>query len=469
MRITIGIPCYQDVSGETLDDYMRFAYYLGRRLPQHEFFLAIKTKSAQHRARNAIVEGALQVGSDYLLFLDDDHVIDWEGTSGPNTRYGFIDKLLAHMEADPKLGVCGVVYYHRGNECRPVLMKEGRDGGFYYMRDDEIRGELQEVGVQGGGCMLLRMEMFHSIRSPWFEDESHGLGTDVQICKKTREAGFKVCCDTSIQIGHVLSSRMVIHPNNRHRVAAESAQRVAGGTPGLDRSWLTNSALALYRLDAEEYLGKSLSELEPLAMKYDMLELQEYQRRNDLIGYYASRGNEQLARQVLFHHMDHMVKEMELFHTMVNTQVVARGADYGCGSAPVTFELVMRGHHMDFIDVDGSGAYGFTKWRAKKRGVAERCGWKLQGPYDYVFMLDSIEHIENWQEVLTRVAASLRDKSGVLLTNYFQNQDYENPEHVSMNKAAVKGHLISLGLYPMNEYQWIKNKHLGHMDQEQAA
>ena len=43
MKIMIGIPCYQNVSAETLEDYMRFAYYCGRRLSEHEFVLGIKS------------------------------------------------------------------------------------------------------------------------------------------------------------------------------------------------------------------------------------------------------------------------------------------------------------------------------------------------------------------------------------------------------------------------------------------
>jgi 2-polyprenyl-3-methyl-5-hydroxy-6-metoxy-1,4-benzoquinol methylase len=462
-RITIGVLCYQNAPSETLEDYCRFMYYLGRRLLQHEFQLAVKAKTEQFRARNSIVEAALATGSDFLLMLDDDHVIDWEGTSGPNSRYGFIDKLLAHMDADEKLGLVGVVYYHRGNECRPVLMKEGKDGGFYYMRDDEIRGELQEVAVQGGGCMLIRCSVFDRIRGPWFEPE-FDLGTDVQICKKIREAGFKVASDTSIQIGHVLNSRTIITPNNRHRVAAESAQRASGVDPGIDKGWQTNSALALYRMDAEEYLDRKIRDMESLAMRYDMADFVKY--RGNLREYYANRGKEQLARQVLFHHTPRMVQEMEYFHSLINTQTEARGADIGCGSAPVTFELAMRGHHIDFIDVDGAGAYEFTKWRAKKRGIS--CGFKLDGEYDYVFMLDAIEHIEDWQSTLNDVAKHLKE-NGALVTNYFDNEDYTNPEHVSMDKGAVQKHLISLGLYPHNNYLWVKNRALGQMDKEAAA
>lgn len=461
MRVTIGIPCYQNCPSETLEDYMRFAYYCGRR-STHEYVLAIKAKTEQFRARNSIVEAALQVGSDFLFFLDDDHVIDWEGQAGPNDRYAIVDKLIAHMEADPKLGLVGAVYYHRGNECRPVLMKEGNDGGYYYLRDDEITGSLQEVAVQGGGCMLIRCSVFDRIKGPWFEPE-FDLGTDVQICKKVRQAGFKVACDTSIHIGHVLNARTVITPNNRHRVAMESAQRVAHADPGMDKAWQTNSALALYRMDAEEYLGKKLHDLGDLAMKYDMADLPKY--KGDFIAYYGSRGKEQLARQVLFHHTSAMVQQMEMFHTMVNPNVEARGADIGCGSAPVTFELAMRGHHIDFIDIDGAGAYEFTKWRAKKRGIS--AGWKLDGQYDYIFMLDSLEHIEDWQGVLDKVNEHLKDR-GALVTNYFDNRDFKNPEHVSMDHAAVRNRLIELGIYPINRYLWTKNRSLGQMDQRAA-
>lgn len=459
MRIVIGIPCYQNVSAETLEDYMRLAYYCGRRMPQHEFVLAIKSKSEQFRARNAIVEGALQLNADYLFFLDDDHVIDWETTSGPNSRYGMVQALIDHLENDPEMGICGVVYYHRGAQCRPVLMKKGNDGGYYWLRDDEVRGELQEVAVQGGGCMMLKMSMFDKIQSPWFEPEFE-FGTDVQICKKASEAGYKVCCDTSIQIGHVLAKRDVVTPNNRHKIAMENAQQIAESNEGLDKSWMLNSSIGLYRQDAEEYLGCNIMAMSEIAQKYNMADMKKY--KGNLEKYYATRGREQLARQVLFHHTDPMIQQMEMFHNMINTQAPGRGIDVGCGSAPVTFELALRGHHIDFIDIDGAGAYEFTKWRAKKRNID--CGFEWNGPYDYAFMLDSIEHMENWQEILLKVIENLKE-GGALITNFFFNNDFNNPEHVNMDHAAVKKFLTDNGVYPLNDLLWTK-KDLGYMDRE---
>ena len=464
-RIFIGIPCFKGVDGDILEDYMRFAFSLGRRLPEHEFFLGIRQKMEQFRARNAILEGARQIGCDYLFMLDDDHIIDWEKTSGPNNRYtSLIQTLINHLESDPAMGICGGLYYHRGAECRPVVMKEGKDGGYYWMRDDEITSGLQDVAVTGGGCMMLKLSMFDRITPPYFEPEFQ-LGTDVQICKKAKDAGFRVCCDTSVKIGHQVHTSQIITPNNRHQVAMDSAQQLAQKEEGLERGYLLDSAIALYRMDAEEYLGMSFEQMGVVAERYNAKDIQD--NKDDIVSYYAKRGKEQLARQVIFHHLPYMVRQEDMFLNMVNTAVEKRGLDVGCGSAPISFELALRGHRIDFIDVDGSGAYEFTKWRAKKRGIVDRCGFAWGGPYDYAMMFDSLEHIEDWRGMLDRIIDSLVP-NGAIITNYFWNNDYDNPEHISMDKAAVKKHLIGRGVYPINEVLWSK-KDLGFMDKKEGA
>jgi len=463
-RICIGIPAYNNVAAETLEDYMRFAYYCGRRLPEHEFLLAIRTKSEQFRARNAIVEAAIQTGCDYLLFLDDDHVIDWETTSGPNSRYGFLTTLMEHMDEKPDLGIVGALYYHRGAQCRPVIMKEGKDGGFYWVRDDQIIHGYQEVAVTGGGCMLMRLSMIDRIKAPWFEPE-YDMGTDVQICHKARAAGFKVACDTSLIIGHVLSRREIVTPQNRNRIAIDNAKLVAQGDEGIDNGWKTSSALSLYRMDAEEYTGKSMEELVKLAEGYNFDGIEKCD--GDYRQYYIDRGHAQIGRQVWFHHLPAMAQQAELWWTAINTAADGYGLDFGCGSAPVSFEIAMRGHRMDFLDIDGAAGYEFTKWRAKKRGIEDRCGFKLAGPYDYILALDSIEHIPNWEEVLGEILPRLKDK-GMILTNFFINTDFNNPEHVNMDHAAVKKFFIKHGIYPINDLMWVKQD-MGFMDEQEVA
>lgn len=162
-----------------------------------------------------------------------------------------------------------------------------------------------------------------------------------------------------------------------------------------------------------------------------------------------------------------MVNQMDMFLNMINAQAPGHGIDVGCGSAPVSFELALRGHRMDFVDIDGAGAYEFTKWRVKRRGIEDRCGFTWGGPYDYALMLDSLEHIKDWQGMLEKVIGHLKE-GGAFITNYFMNQDYDNPEHISMDKAAVKTFLVEHGIYPLNELLWVK-KDLGFMDRKKEG
>ncbi len=450
--ITIGIPCYQGVGAETLCDYMRFAYYLGRRYQEYDFFLAIKSKSEQFRARNNIVEAAIQVGSRYLLMLDDDHMIDTEDTVGPTEKYDFLHILLAHMKGNPKTGIIGCLYYTRGGDCRPVIMLMGENGKHYWIRDEQIEYKLQEVSVQGGGIMLMDMRIFDDIPSPWFEPELE-FGTDFQISIKANKYGWKILSDTSIEIGHVMSRRDVLTSKTRHRIWGETIEHHrTDNNP--ESKYLASNSLAFYREDAEEYLGMTIDEMVKVADEYqeNIAEFPAYENKDE---YYKSRGNGQLARQVLFHHSDAMVQQLYTVLSLVQSEHKGYGLEYGCGSSPVGFEIAMQGHQMDLVDIDGTAAYEFTKWRTKKRGLEKRIAFEMKGPYDFVLFLDAIEHFQDWKSILKNAVDRIKT-NGCIITNYFFNKDYNNKEHINMDKRAVWDELVRLGVYPLNNIVWIK-------------
>ena len=85
------------------------------------------------------------------------------------------------------------------------------------------------------------------------------------------------------------------------------------------------------------------------------------------------------------------------------------------------------------------------------------------GPYEYVMMLDSIEHIVDWRAVLSEVLPRIKE-GGVLATNYFSNRDFNNPEHVSMDHDAVRKFLRESGMESESEVFWVKR-----VNQEEAA
>lgn len=433
--ICIGIVAYDGLDGQVAQDYMRLMFHLGRRCPEYDFQLAIKWKSEQFRARNAIVKAALQFRADYIWMLDDDHILDIDKPNKMDNVYDLPLKLVKHLEDNPKIGVVGALYFQRGGDFDPVIMQESEDDERpYFLAHSEISHRMQKVDVTGGGCMMIRASVFDKIDAPWFKPE-HEWGTDIQLCKQVRKKGYEVWCDTSLEIGHL--------KNEKHLITYDYIKQ--------ENQHREYKPIVRYRKDVLQYLGITMDELKDLSAEYSAKDIKDFD--GTMIEYYASRGNSQLARQCLFHHSPEMLEEAKLFHSIVRTDRPAYGADFGCGSAPVGFEFALQGHKIDFIDIDGCGAYEFVKWRAKKHSVD--CGWELKGPYDYVLMLDSIEHIENWQEILTNVLASIKP-GGVLITNFFRNADFNNPEHVTMDHDAVRKFLLLHGVSSDSELFWVK-------------
>ncbi len=206
--ICIGIVAYNGLDDQVSEDYLRLMYHLGRRCPEYDFQLALKGKSEQFRARNAIVKAALQQGSDYIWMLDDDHIFDIGRTSVPSEAYSLPAKLVRHLEERPEIGVVGALYYQRGAECYPVIMQE-IDGQPFFLTHAEVSGRMQRLDVTGGGCMMIRASVFDRIAEPWFAPE-HEYGTDIQLCKQVRAAGYEVWCDTSLELGHLVKEKAIV-------------------------------------------------------------------------------------------------------------------------------------------------------------------------------------------------------------------------------------------------------------------
>jgi 2-polyprenyl-3-methyl-5-hydroxy-6-metoxy-1,4-benzoquinol methylase len=450
--ITIGIPCYSSVPPEVLQDYMRFMYYLGRRYQEYDFALAIKTKSEQFRARNAIVEAAYQIDSDYLLMLDDDHIIDTDDNWLPSAKYEFLRKLIEHDK-----DIIGALYYHRGGECRPVLMNKDENGIFTYLRDDQLTKGLQEVDVQGGGCILIKMKVFDKIASPWFEPELD-TGTDIQICTKAKEKGFTVWTDPTIEIGHVISERGIITGKNRH-LYYKSSGDASEETASSKRMF---KVLSDFRADAMEYLGiKNTKELMDLAEDY-VKHQQTFNSYDDKKQYYIDSGKMYFARQVVIHEPNIGHQFGEYILQTVKTNYPGTGLEVGCGCAPITFELAKAGHKMHFMDIDGAQPYEFLKWRAKKYNMNGSCvfnQWPQDGSVDYAIFLDSIEHFENWQEILQKAYDALKPLGG-FICNFMTNMDYNNPEHIFMDKPAFMSYMTKIGFFPVNLAMFQKREDL---------
>jgi 2-polyprenyl-3-methyl-5-hydroxy-6-metoxy-1,4-benzoquinol methylase len=466
-KILIGIPAYGQMPPETEEDYLRFFYYLGRRYTEHDFFVGIKRKAEQFRARNSIVKAAYQCGADYILMLDDDHVIDLEGTNEASSRYEFLRKLIEHHERIPEAGIIGALYYHRGGECRPVLMEE-KDGQYFYLRDDQIKHGLQEVTVQGGGCMLIKSKVFDKIGAEPFEPE-HEYGTDFQICLKARNAGFKIYCDTSIELGHVKNERSIVTSKNRHLHYSDYMNQ----DDAIRENAIMGRILREFRADVMEYLEvDSVPHLLEIAEQYGphSKKFKEYQAQNNIKQYYIDSELAYLARACFIRCEDNQHRFDHFVLNTVKADVPGVGMDFGCGSAPISFELVRKGQVIYYYDIDGSAPFEFLKWRARKYGFYGSRAIFQEGPppdgmLDYCLCLDSIEHLPDgeWQALIKRIAVALKH-GGALITNFVLLTDIKNHEHIFTDRQAFIAEATKNGLWPLNTAIYQKMSDLNGID-----
>jgi SAM-dependent methyltransferase len=449
-RIFIGVPCYGTVAPDLLEDWMRFAFHCGRRMPQFDFLIGIRTKAEQFRARNAIVDAARQENADWLLMLDDDMIINRFVTQGPTDDYGFLATLIAHGK-----DICGVLYYQRTGACDPVLMRALDETGYRFLRDDEVEGRLQRVDVAGGGCLLVNMRVFDKVGFPYFEPE-YQFGTDIQLCRKAVAKGFEVWADTSIEFGHLREERVIVTSRNRRQFQLE------GALPGEAKRSVDLVAVydTLIR-DACAYTG--YADINELVLRGNsFLGLRKTSGLSDP-DWYRQYSHERVARQVAYNTQTQTKRQMtEFILTSLDHSASLAILDFGCGMGLTAFTLAQKGHRVTALDIRGTGTFEFLKWRATTHRVPIRCVDSEGGvpdlgvaQYDAIVAMDSIEHIAEWREVVRVLGAHLVP-GGVLFSNNGILEDDLHPEHYSIDNKEFIARCMDADLMPVNAIAYVK-------------
>jgi GT2 family glycosyltransferase len=149
---------------------------------------------------------------DYLLF------IDWDNGLPANALPCFMEDF-----EDPDVNIVSGLYFVKlrtDQQCLGLKMK-GADlytiephmfAGDRLINMNEI--ETVDKAMVGGGCLMIRREVFEKLKEPWFQSEwifsnfpgEHGwlLKTeDVWFCEKAQEAGYNIHLDTRIKSPHM--------------------------------------------------------------------------------------------------------------------------------------------------------------------------------------------------------------------------------------------------------------------------
>lgn len=192
--IAIGIPTWGKVSVNWARSYR----HLGGPLGSNTLELNPVVGKPIAEARNEIMQAAFDEKADFLFMLGDDVLCPADT----------IIKMLQRMWDDPGLNLLTGVYWTKGWPTQPYIWRGVQRGPY----QDWKYGEFFEVDYAGCDCLLIRLtDELKALGPEWFstewkwnaEDAPSLIPTeDFFFYTKTRAAGMKLWCDTTIQCVH---------------------------------------------------------------------------------------------------------------------------------------------------------------------------------------------------------------------------------------------------------------------------
>ncbi len=144
--------------------------------------------------RNEITQVMLDNKADWVLYLDDDHILP----------YNVLEKLLA---ADKD--IISAHYTQRQPPFNPVLFDYQVESGGHIKKSLGI-GEhgVVKVSAAGAGCLLVKRKVIEALESPYWtlgQIRADSWGDDLHFCNRVRAAGFDIYCDLDNTIGHSMT------------------------------------------------------------------------------------------------------------------------------------------------------------------------------------------------------------------------------------------------------------------------
>lgn len=143
--------------------------------------------------RNNLVNMALELGADWVLWLDSDMIFPMST----------LTRLLSHNK-----DIVGCNYMKRSLPLKPTAYLDTTDWNSYLPLDTD--GDIVEVEAMGMGCVLMKMETFLSLEKPYFKftydkDTDDYLGEDFNLFKDLNLNGYKVFVDANLskEINHL--------------------------------------------------------------------------------------------------------------------------------------------------------------------------------------------------------------------------------------------------------------------------
>jgi len=172
-------------------------------------------------SRNRLVDYASKIGSEYVLFIDDDVIVP----------INCFNKLI--YWANEGYDVVSGVYYSKQIPPQPLIFK-GRGNG--YLSKWKVGDIIKDADGIGMGLTLIKTSVFKKIARPWFlsvvgkkdkkTDLLVSMDETLYFCDKLKEAKISILVDTSIQAIHYDSETKTFYFNSNGRPVAVREDKV---------------------------------------------------------------------------------------------------------------------------------------------------------------------------------------------------------------------------------------------------
>lgn len=219
-KILIAINNLTSVDQLAYANHCQFWYRLGKNLPQHSFGFCNPRRLSIDRMRNFAGKMAVEMEFDYLMFIDDDVLLDLT-----------IDPVATLLAADKDI-IAGVTLI-RGYPYHPMIFNfygqiidKDHKGHFidnYKERADPETG-LLECDAVGFSCCLIKTSVLRKLRPPFFITGEHQT-EDVYFCMRAKAEvpGTQVWAQTRVVTGHILGSDIIEPDNLERRIAFDES------------------------------------------------------------------------------------------------------------------------------------------------------------------------------------------------------------------------------------------------------
>ena len=150
--------------------------------------------SLDYSSRNELARRSIEMGADYIFWLDSDMVFD-------------PDILKRCWAIKDQADIITGLYFRRVAPYTPVLydqMDFNEKDECTWKETAELPDAPFEVAACGFGCVLMPTHIFIDVQTKYgtMFNPIGGTGEDLAFCWRARQLGYKIICDPSIELGH---------------------------------------------------------------------------------------------------------------------------------------------------------------------------------------------------------------------------------------------------------------------------